>query len=78
MWSAVEFLWKNLIDAAGFSDWVYDKDRGAILVDGPFVVAIASAAVRVYSLAPWNPDYEIGKNLVTRTAARREGHYDYV
>ncbi len=69
MSEAVESI-ERKIENRGMKCRVYTKGRSAALAGElavPLVGWAAAAAIGLHNLATWDPDYEIGKNLLTGT-----------
>lgn len=61
---------EKLIESCGMKCRVYTKGRVATLAAElavPVVGWAAAVAMGMHNLATWNPDYEIGKNMLTGT-----------
>jgi hypothetical protein len=58
------------IEALGLKCRVYTKGRSAAIAGElavPLVGWVSAAAIWIHNLVTWNPDYEIGKNLLMGT-----------
>ncbi|WP_370555226.1 hypothetical protein [Escherichia coli] len=67
---------ESRIEKQGLKCGVYTEYRSSVMAGsfwGPTAIAgaFSAAAIGVHNLATWNPDYEIGKNYVTRTLSVR-------
>lgn len=58
---------ERIVEGQGMSCRIYSRNRAAVVAASTFVTVIVwanLAAVAAHNRATWNPDYEIGKDLV--------------